>query len=214
MPGYAVDVIDLGLRWEDAMDLGLETEPFSRSRELPKELQPLLSPDERRAFVGRPDARNHKGEVTRWIGDRVELNALTAPQLVAYIEQRLADVGVRGKIVPPADHLQETARDLYRDAVASQVQDAIDALLPIDALTYQLQDDFADNADLDEAETWITDAFDQDRTQWWKDAVRRKIDGLVREQRDAITTAVREALTAAIADGALDDPQDETGETE
>jgi DNA topoisomerase VI subunit B len=208
MPGYAVDVIDLGLRWADAMALGLDTETFTRFRKLPAGLQPLLTAEEELAFVGRQhyDRVHHK---TTWIAERVELNALTAPALVTYIEQRLAAVGVRGKIVPPEDHLQATARDLYRQAVASEVQDAIAALLPTSAITDQLQDDFTDDADLHEAETWITEAFDRNPALWWKEAVRRTIDGLVRDQRTAIRTAVRAALAKAIADGALRDPEED-----
>jgi hypothetical protein len=209
MPGYAVDVIDLGLRWEDAMDLGLATETFERSRKLPEGLQSLLTAEELRAFVGRAQSRHYSGKVTSWICERVELNALTAPHLVAYIEQRLADVGVRGKIVPPEDHLQETAEELYREAIAAQVQDAIEALLPIGTITDQLQDDFTADADLDDAETWITDAFDRDTTLWWKDAVRRKIEVLVGDQREALTAAVRVALAQAIEAGALTDTSDE-----
>jgi hypothetical protein len=123
------------------------------------------------------------------------------------IEQRLADVGVRGKIVPPEDHLTETARDLCRTAVAAQVQDAIERLLPIDAITAQLQDDFTAAAPLDEAGTWITEAFDRDTALWWKDAVRRNIDRFVQDERDAITEAVRVALHEAIQEGALTEPE-------
>jgi hypothetical protein len=204
MPGYAVDVIDLRLRWADAMDLGLETEPFPRKRDLPEGLQPLLTADEKRAFVGRPASRDHRGKVTKWDCERVELNALTAPQLVTYIEQRLADVGVRGKIIPPEDHLKTTAQALCRDAVASGVQEAIERLLPIDTITAQIQDAFTSLAPLGEAGMWITEAFARNPAQSWKDVMRGEMDRWVQDRGSAIDGAVLEALCAVIAGGALD----------
>jgi hypothetical protein len=71
------------------------------------------------------------------------LNAFSAPQLIAYIEDRLRETGVRGKIIPPDPVVQATARDLARAAVARQVQQAIETLLPIDRVTDRLQDQFS-----------------------------------------------------------------------
>ena len=138
----------------------------------------------------------------------MELNAFSAPQLVAYIEQRLQETGVRGKIVPPDPHLTDTARELYRAGVASQVQRAIATLLPLDAITDRLQDHFTADAPLDKAREWVEQAFTTDRAQWWRDAVRSTIDGLLWDQMDAITDAVRVALHEAIQDGALTTPEE------
>src|SRR5262249_25554372 len=81
MPGYHVDVIDLGLSWSGAMALGLEAETFTRKKELPKGL--LLTPDERRAFEGRRQSRSlSDDDRATWIAQRVELNAFTAPGLI------------------------------------------------------------------------------------------------------------------------------------
>src|SRR5262249_15846083 len=135
MRGYEVEVIDLGLRWEDAMALGLDTEEFTRRRALPEGL--VLTEAERRAFEGRQS--HGYSEKASWICERVELNAFTAPQLVAYIEHRLQETGVRGKIVPPESHLADTASALYRAGVAEQVKLAIATLLPLDAITARLQ---------------------------------------------------------------------------
>jgi DNA topoisomerase VI subunit B len=205
MPGYAVDVLDLGLRWEDAMALGLDTEEFTRRRALPEGL--VLTEDERRAFEGRRQSHGDS-EHSSSICQRVELNACSAPQLVAYIEQRLQDTGVRGKIVPPDPHLTDTARALYRAEVASRVQRAIETLLPIDAITDRLQDHFTTDAPLDQAREWVEHAFTRHRAQWWRDALRSKIDGLLWEQRDAVTDAVRLALLEAIQAGVLSDPEE------
>jgi len=205
MPGYAVDVLDLGLRWEDAMALGLDTEAFTRRRALPEGL--VLTEAEQRAFEGQRQSHG-SGARASWICQRVELNAFSAPQLVAYLEQRLQETGVRGKIVPPDPQLTDAARDLYRAGVATQVQRAIAALLPLDAITDRLQDHFTADAPLDKVREWVEQAFTTDRAQWWRDAVRSTIDGLLWDQMDAITDAVRGALHEAIQDGALTPPEE------
>jgi hypothetical protein len=205
MPGYAVDVLDLGLRWEDAMALGLDTEEFTRRRALPEGL--VLTEAEQRAFEGQRQYHGY-GARSSWICQRVELNAFSAPQLVAYLEQRLQETGVRGKIVPPDSHLMDTARMLIRAGVAERVQRAIETLLPLDAITDRLQDHFTADAPLDKAREWVEHAFTRNRAQWWRDALRSKIDGLLLDQMDAITDAVRLALLEAIQDGALTTPEE------
>jgi len=206
MPGYAVDIIDLGLRWDDAMALGLDTEEFPRKRALPEGL--LLTATERAAFEGHPQRGLPWDRHRSWICQRAELNAFTAPELVAYIERRLQETGVRGKIIPPATVLTATARAGWREQVAAQVQRAIETLLPIDAITDRLQDDFTEDAPLDEARGWIEEAFTTQPEQWWRDAMRGKIHGLLHDQWDAITDAVRIALREAIQDGALTAPEE------
>ena len=81
MPGHAVQVIDLGLSLETALDLGLETETFTRRQALPEGL--VLTEREQTYFGG--TRVGHK----QWRCHRVELNALTAPQLIALITQGL-----------------------------------------------------------------------------------------------------------------------------
>jgi hypothetical protein len=205
MPGYRVDVIDLGLTWADAMDLGLDAEEFTRKKALPEGL--VLTETERRVFEGRKQSHGYS-EKASWICQRVELNAFTAPGLIAYIEQRLQESGARGKIIPPEEHLTDTAREVYRAEVAEQVQQAIERLLPIDAITERLQDELTADAPLDEAREWVEEAFTEKPEQWWQDAVRSTITSLLREQRDTIEEAVREALREAIQDGALTDPEE------
>src|SRR5262249_27934458 len=95
MPQYQVDVVDLGLHWAEAMALGLAPELFDRKQALPKDL--VLTADERRAFEGKPQVDDYGQRTGVWIAQRVELNAFSAPELVAYIERRLAETGVRGK---------------------------------------------------------------------------------------------------------------------
>src|SRR4029453_16817316 len=161
-----------------------------------------LSPEAQRAFTGRLVARDY-GQRARWLCHRVELNAFSAPQLVAYIQHRLEATGGRGKILPPDAPLADTATQLYGTAGERQIQDIVADLLQVDRLTSRLRQHCTDAADLGEARTWIEEAWTMHPTSWWKDALRTSINDLVRDQRDDMTAAVRRALLATIQAGAL-----------
>ena len=71
MPGYNVNVCDIGLKLQDALDLGLEPEKASRKKAYPKGL--VLTDLEQEYFDGEQVSNKS------WVYRRVELNAFTAP---------------------------------------------------------------------------------------------------------------------------------------
>jgi hypothetical protein len=115
MPTHHLDVIDLGLGVEEALAMGLEPEHFTRTAALPANL--ALNEQERQFFTGEWLAKK-KG----YRASRVELNALTAPQLVGWLTAKLegkagADAGLPPgatvippptKVVPPLAMLQQS----------------------------------------------------------------------------------------------------------
>lgn len=106
-----VEVIDLGLRLDDIG--GLETEQvFSRD-----------SADARAANLHANGATTE--EIEFLLNNRVELNAMASDQLVAFIERKLAEHGVK-KIIPDAETLAEAYRRMRRQAA---VQAQIDEVL-------------------------------------------------------------------------------------
>jgi hypothetical protein len=113
MPGYHVDVIDLGLFYEEAVAMGLQTETRTRTAELPAELE--CGPEARAAFTER------KVGARKWEATRVELNAFTSPQLVDYIEERLERHGATGKVVPPPDVLEQRYREEVRSTIGQRI---------------------------------------------------------------------------------------------
>jgi hypothetical protein len=212
MPGYHVDVIDLGLSWLDAMDLGLDTETFTRKKALPEGL--VLTPEERRAFEGRRQSRSIYEDKPTWICERVELNAFTAPALIAYIEGRLQDTGVRGKVIPPEAVLQTEARSIYHGTVARWAQRVIERLLPIATITEEIARHLTPDLAGSEARDWIDTAFAEDQTLNWQTPIHTEVATLVDDQADEIEDLVRAALRLAIQDGALADPDDEEDPTD
>lgn len=108
MPGYRVDVVDIGLRLEEALEMGLQAEEFTRQQNIPQVVKENLTDLKREWFVGRQAGKKS------WICRRVELNAFSAPQLVAFIQDKLAEAGATAKVLPPDDVITVQAKDMYR----------------------------------------------------------------------------------------------------
>lgn len=105
-PGRRVKVINLGLEPEEAEDMGLQVETFDSERQ-------------------RPVADYVEPEWADWLqSHRVELNAMTTPEFIRWLEQKLAVHGV-GKVIPSApvlsDALDESAETVVRQQVMNDI---------------------------------------------------------------------------------------------
>ncbi|MFI9270217.1 ATP-binding protein [Kitasatospora sp. NPDC052896] len=134
MPDHRVEVIDLGLTVEDAITKGLEAEPDTRDAALPAGIVDRLSEVARDWFTGTPFTWNTKGEPAKWRYQRVELNAFSSPELIAYIEEGLARHNATGKVIPPDSELRSTAQQQLHHRVVGAVGEAVDAMFAMDQL--------------------------------------------------------------------------------
>jgi hypothetical protein len=114
MPGHRAKVIDLGLRLEAALDMGLPTEEFTRKKAIPQGL--TLTDREREYFEGR------RAGARSWVCRRVELNALSSPDMIAYTEAGLEREGARGKIIPPKEVMGSAFRGHLERLIHEQVE--------------------------------------------------------------------------------------------
>jgi hypothetical protein len=96
----AVEVIDLGLRLDDIA--GLEREPAAATKTSAAILREQLAEN------GAVDA-----EIAILLNERVELNAMASDDLIAMIERKLKDYGLK-KVVPDDDVLAEAYREFHR----------------------------------------------------------------------------------------------------
>jgi hypothetical protein len=113
MPHHSVDVVDIGLTVEDAVQMGLLSEPFYRKKDISWELRTGLSGMAKEYLYQR---NGYGGGIS---GYRFELNAiLPDTRRVEYIERKLEENGVRGKVIPPDEKLMELAEEKYRDLSA------------------------------------------------------------------------------------------------
>jgi hypothetical protein len=121
MPNHRIQVFDLGLKLEEAIEAGYQTETFSRESELPATIIPLLSENERKRFEG------NKTQIgpNKWIWkdcQRVEINAIPIKERADYLERQLAKIdGLLPKVKPPGSELVRKAEerlkklDLFRN---------------------------------------------------------------------------------------------------
>ena len=206
MPGYSVQIADLGLRFEDALAMGLGTETFTRKKALDKRIAAALTERERRAFGGRPIV-DDDGK-TSWICQRVELNAMTTPQLIAYIEHGLAESGATGKVIPPQETLQQETKQLAESSLSVIAKEEILArLIDVDALIERfLQSDLArgliDDAVADVSHDEVANALSRFPELPWGEVVQDRANGAMHaahQESDAITAWIEMAMAESAA---------------
>jgi hypothetical protein len=187
MPDHEIEVVDLGLSVADAIERGLAAETFTRRKALSWQLRSRLTATEREWFGGSPAGRNS------WICQRVELNAFTAPDLVAYVEAGLEAAGATGKVVPPAEVLAEQASERHRGAIGGFVEGYLAERFDAAALTDALVEEFPLDAGRDLAQV-VTDAHETDRATWWKTAINDEAAGQVEAADDRLRARLAELL--------------------
>jgi DNA topoisomerase VI subunit B len=191
MPGHCVDVIDLGLKLEEALELGLQAEEFTRKKALPQEL--VLTALEREWFEGRQAGRKS------WVARRVELNALIPPELVEYTEQKLLAAGVRGKVIPPEDELPALAEAICRQILGDVVDERLRQLLNAEDLKARVAAELLPSLGLAGAGDWIAAGFAADRSVSWRQAVRDKVGDLLTGHSADIEGIIRAWIHTAVA---------------
>jgi len=205
MPGYSVEVINLGLTVQQAVERGLEPERFTRKKWLKKFFDRLAEDGDELAFehfFGREEAVVKNGkEKTVWVGcERFELDKMTAPQTIALVEAGLKAEGVLGKVVPPEDELPDHAERRYRSAHGGWVEEVLDEVVGLPDLKRKLADEFIEKYKLGNSERYIRARFKKDDALSWRkalDAVLQDIhDAKLRDAlKDAVRKAAREALS-------------------
>jgi hypothetical protein len=120
----SIKVVDLGLSLEDVEAMGLESEyqhhPKGQRRALEENLRTNGASEEEIAFMFRDFDRLRS---TR----RVELNAMTSPQVVAFVERKLSENGV-AKLVPDQDLLASAYLGFKRGWRLRQAVAKLDAI--------------------------------------------------------------------------------------
>jgi DNA topoisomerase VI subunit B len=186
MPGYSVEVVDLGLKLGEGLALGLQTEEFTRKKALPKEL--ILNEVEREHFEGQ--------QVTpkSWLCRRIELNAFSSPDLIAYLKRNLESSGVRGKVIPPDERLQELANEIYRQSIDECVDQELMRLLQVQKIKNAIAKKLRTQMGLGDAREWITTALAEDRFRSWRGALTSRIETKVGSNPDLQTLVLQEVI--------------------
>jgi hypothetical protein len=139
MPEHRIDIVDLGLTVADAVERGLEPEPYVRQEALPVRLGGRLTETEQEWFNGTVSGRDNQGKPNQWDCRRVELNAFSSPELVSYVKSALEAADAPGKVIPPGRMLRRHAWSTYDTNVATRVESAIAGLLNVEQITRDVQ---------------------------------------------------------------------------
>lgn len=130
MPGYSVGVVDIGLMVQDALDMDLETETFTRKKALAEKL--VLNDVENEwstgEYVGVRDGKK------TWVARRCELNALSSPQFVEFIRQRLEESRTTDKVVPPKAVIRRRALQTLTPYTRSTVKEMVERAIDMDGI--------------------------------------------------------------------------------
>ncbi len=188
MPGYQVDVTDIGLCIEDAIGMNLEREAFTRKRALPAGLE--LNAVEKQWFEGQQQGRNG------WICQRVELNAMTAPQLVAYIEAALDRLGTT-KVIPPTEVIRNETKLKCSIEIALLVRQDIETIIDADAIVDHISPTLFDALE-DVGPDAVKQVLDGRPELSWRTAVGGKVNFEFSKRRTEIEGLVRSAILNAV----------------
>jgi hypothetical protein len=189
MPGYRVEIIDLGLRLQQALDLGLATETFTRRKALPSGLK--LEGIELEYFTG---TQQTSGKSPCWLCQRVELNAFNAPSFIFYIETKLEATGVRGKVIPADAYLSNHLQNKYVGELRRLAEQAVRSTLDFEALINQVLRAFPYDLDTAKAKDAIEKEFSDGPHLPWRHVIEQWIKKVVRERVDDQIEAKAEAL--------------------
>jgi hypothetical protein len=186
MPYHNVNVVDIGLTVEDALEMGLLGERFNRKADMPWEIAMRLNETEEAHF--------------RHLKQRFELNAiLPDTRRIEYIERKLQENGVRPKLVPPDDALKDLREDIYRAKVEAWTEEIIAEMLKIDELKQKVGNAFMERFGLDGAREWIEKGFEEDRFVSWRGVVDATLERLYEENHaHAVSDAVREHVRKSV----------------
>ena len=197
MPTHSIDVIDLGLTAPQAIEYRLETEKFTRKKELPADLE--LDEVALEWFTGEPIQAGYGKRHYECL--RCELNAFSSDELAEFIETGLQRHGATTKLVPPAEVLAVHARIVRDLALREVVVEELEHMVDIDEVVRQLVASHPGLADINEA--GVRDRFTSNPAQSWRSSseqlVRKNIkaaDGLA----DAVRAQLAEQLAASMND--------------
>ena len=196
MPDHNIEVIDLGLTVHDAIEMELSSETFTRKKELASDLK--LNAIELDYFRGE---LKETGTKKNWVCKRIELNAMSAGQLVAYIDagisRAIGERNLEKKVVPPEAVLSDTAGRLFEHNLGKKVDQYITELLQVDKLKSSL---LASVGGFDDREfnQEVTGYLVNNELKTWGHSMQVIVDGKMNELNETIQTSIKELVTSAI----------------
>ncbi|MFA5924726.1 MAG: ATP-binding protein [Methylococcaceae bacterium] len=195
MPNHNITVIDLGLNIQDAIDMQLQSETFTRKKNMVKDLE--FNAIEHEYFQGKLQYSSY-GTKKSWICKRIELNAMNAGQLVNYIDTGISQAIeanlLEKKVIPPEEVLLKKAKEKFNDAIDVKVDAFINEQLKIDDLKDELLKAFSDEFDEQEFTDKVGNYLIENEFKTWEDSIQT----VVNKKLDDIQEAVEGRITKLV----------------
>lgn len=196
MPNHRVQVFDLGLKLEEALAMGLQTETFDRTEALASTVFPLLSETEYQFFEGR------KIQIgpNKWIWkdcQRVEINAIPIKERVAYLDHQLAKIqGLLPKVKPPADELAKEANERLQEILEEWVRAEVEKRLNLNDIVADALKQIGTPLTFNEGglSSSIDEQYQCCPAQSWRDVLEHHVKGKL----DSVGIDIAATVTAAI----------------
>ncbi len=175
---YNIDVIDAGLRLEEALDMGLAVEVFERRRTLPKGLN--LNGVELRNFRGEPRRyeTSNGEERAKYVNcRRVELNALSSDPraFVEWVEDKLREHGVAKKLIPPKKVIDARAKRQLREMLERRLREKILENIGVESMVHAAAERLLSAVDVSEAEKDVKRWSTKNEPEPWTACVDRSV---------------------------------------
>lgn len=198
IPNHSMNVFDLGLFIEHAIDASYQSETFTRKSALPSTLD--LDDYEQQLFGGKQ--RQIGYDKYEWHDCvRVEINAIPIRERIAYLEERLSEIpDLLPKVQPPPAVLKADAVRICKDRIKERIADEVDKRLDKGAIVLDAVERIGNPDAFDgEALTRLTSLrLIKEPAQSWRDviddAASLRLKRLV--PADDISDAVNDAIEA------------------
>jgi DNA topoisomerase VI subunit B len=159
------EVIDMGLRLSDVREMGLESEAVEIDSDPTNRLHRDGATEEEIAFLRGTLGWSTKDGKRRYQSQRVELNAMTNPQLIEFIERKLQAHGVT-KIIPDEDRLGMVFRATVHVAKVAERMRKAEA-----SVEAEVREEMKNFEPPDRLHELVEGEFRRDAYQSWRDAI-------------------------------------------
>lgn len=197
-PNLKIDIIDFGLSISEAIELNLEREKVTLHKDLPQELKEELSEFEIEFLKGRHTYCDDYRDKKYWMGERVELNALTSDQLIVYVERKLEEHGLTEKVCPPDEVINREAEDKLADNFTDSIEDRILDYLDIDELKEKIYSELSEEVDLSNLPDSLKEKLKDNPPDSWRKIIEaeinEQIEGAMEENDDTIIEIVKNSI--------------------
>lgn len=219
MPNHHLDVIDIGLRLEEGLEMGLATETFSRKKAIPEGIVPQLTDKEKECFTGKPfQGKDKNGNIYYEWRDcqRIEINAIKVRDRVVYLEKKLSEIFQRKPIDgtllidapeetrPSLDEMVATMQAILTRSIKEQVANVVKNKINLEAI--------ADTAisklpNLAISANDLQSALNTDKASPWRDIAKTQVaetfnEDVMKTISDSVNNAIRTHLQDLLKEAA------------